>query len=361
MTRPRRRRERAEESMASIAHFLLRDPEGIQRILMMRDYASRAATLPARERAGLDIAVIESFLPPMPGSAPPRRHPAPAEEVQDVDVFILTVQPIELQATLAALGIDGGPDAIRRDRPYYHEKLACTAAGLAVPPAELTVAVTAIGEAYGLHAQHAVDEIATFYRANVWILAGMAAGLPGHTRKGDVHLPKTVWWYEPGRLTADRFEPRPEVANRGPMNLQLMRFDPTGAKLHDRLASAIAELPGRHRPADLPADFEPRVSVLSDAVASGDKLLRDGEHLLNLHESNQRIVLGDQESYGFAFACRDVDWIIARGVADFGDAEKDSSYQYLATLLAVHTVLEFLESVYIPPVFAIPGQGDDEP
>ncbi|GAB3160484.1 hypothetical protein GCM10027258_75800 [Amycolatopsis stemonae] len=347
--------------MASIAHFLLRETEGIRRILMMRDYASRAATLPHRERAGFDITVIDSFLPPGPDSSPPRRHPAPAEDIRDVDVLILTVQPIELQATLAALGIETGPDAVRRDRPYYHTRVPFTAAGLAVPPAELDVAVTVIGQAYGLHAQHAVDEIATFYRANVWILAGMAAGLADHTRKADVYLPQTVWWYEPGRLTPDRFEPRPEVASRGPMNLQLTRFDPTGAKLHDRLRAAIAQLPDRHRPDDLPPDFAPRVSVLSDAVASGDKLLRDGQHLASLHESNQRIVLGDQESYGFAFACRDMDWIIARGIADFGDWEKDSTYQYLATLLAVHTVLEFLESIYIPPGFAIPGQGAGQP
>ncbi len=347
--------------MASIAHFLHRQPEGIQRILMMRDYASRASTIPPRERAAFDVTVVDSFLPPGPDSSPPRRHPAPVEDVRDVDILVLTVQPIELRATLAALGIEDRPHVVRRNRPYYHAEVPFTAAGLAVPPADLTVAVTLIGQAYGLHAQHAVDEISTFYRANVWVLAGMAAGLAGHTRKADVYLPQTVWWYEPGRLTADRFEPRPEVASRGPMNLQLARFDPTGAKLHDRLAAAITELPDRHRPADLAADFTPQVSVLSDAVASGDKLLRDGRQLAALHESNQRIVLGDQESYGFAFACRDMDWIIARGIADFGDAEKDSSYQYLATLLAVHTVLEFLESIYIPPGFAIPGQAVDRP
>lgn len=342
--------------MASIAHFLLRETDVHRRILMVRDYANRASTLPAGERAGFDVTVIESFLPPMPDTMPPRRHPAPAEDMREVDILVLTVQPIELKAALAALKIDRGPDVVHRGRPYFHTRVPFTAAGFADPPADLTVAVTAIGEAYGLYAQHAVDEIATFYRASVWVLAGMAAGLAEHTRKADVYLPQTVWWYEPGRQTPDRFEPRPEVASRGPMNLQLVRFDPSGVALRDRLAAAIAELPDRHRPPDLPADFAPRVSVLSDAVASGDKLLRDGEQLVKLHESNQRIVLGDQESYGFAFACRDMDWIIARGIADFGDQEKDSSYQYLATLLAVHTVLEFLERDYIPPGFAIPGE-----
>lgn len=346
--------------MASIAHFLNREDDVFRRTLMVRDYANRAKPLPERNRAEFDIAVVESFLPPMTGSPARRSRPAPAERVRDVDVMILTVQPIEFKAARAALKPDGPPDVLPNGRSFYRAGIPLTAAGLADPPGRLSVAVTTIGEAYSLHAQQAVDEISIFYRASVWILVGMAAGLAGETRRADVYLPRTVWWYEPGRLLPDRFEPRPAVASRGQMNLQLTRFDPAGSRLRERLATAIAELPDEHRPRDLPADFRPRVSVLSDAVASGDKLLRDGERLAKLHETNQHILLGDQESYGFAFACRDMDWIIARGIADFGDKEKDSSYQYLATLLAMHTVLEFLESDYIPPSFVIPSRASEE-
>jgi nucleoside phosphorylase len=195
----------------------------------------------------------------------------------------------------------------------------------------------------------AVGEISEAYRAQLWVLVGMAAGLKGKIRKGDVSFPKTVWFYEPGRQNLDTFEPRPQTAGRGRIERQLVRFDPSSPKLTRRLRDALAGLPARHRPADLPADFVPDVSVMTDAVAAGELLLRDPNVLASLHAMNQRIVLGDQESYGFALACRDVYWLVARGICDYGDSEKTDDWQYLATLMAVHSVLEFLEQDYIPP------------
>jgi nucleoside phosphorylase len=118
--------------------------------------------------------------------------------------------------------------------------------------------------------------------------------------------------------------------------------------LTERLQQAVKEVPDAYRPNDLASDFQPRVTVLKDAVATGERLLRDPSTLASLHQVNERIILGDQESYGFALACRDVKWMIARGVADYGDERKDDSWQYLATVLAVHSVLEFLEQDYIP-------------
>lgn len=343
---PLRHRERAEESVASILHYLYKEQDTNKRMLMMRDYASRSSALSSDARVRFNERAVESFLPGgglMDGRVD---EPAPLASIKTVDVLILTVQPVELKAAKAALGVSK-PSSFYKERAFYWASIPSLAAGVRTERAELSVALTAVGESLNLHTMQAVSEISEAYRAHVWVLLGMAAGLEGHIRKGDVAFPETVWWYEPGRNLVDMFEPRPEIATRGSLNRQLFRFDPVGARLTERLGRAIAELPDKYRPADLDPDFQPNVSVLKDAVASGEKLLRDGK-LKALHQVNERIILGDQESYGFAVACRNVDWMIARGVADFGDMRKTDNWQYLATLLAAHSVLAFLEEEYVP-------------
>jgi nucleoside phosphorylase len=346
---PRRHRERAEESVAAITHYLATERDPLRRMLLMRDYAHRSQELDEAVRRQSHARAVNSFLPARPTVAPRGGFPAQAHDVQEVDVLLLAIQPIELQAARDALGSVDPPNALQKDRAFYHCSIPSAAAGLHTDGQRLSIALTAVGEPLNLHTLHAVDEISAFYRADVWVLVGMAAGLPNYVKRGDVVLPRTVWWYEPGRVQPDMFEPRPQVATRGSLNRQLVRFDVTRPQLIERFHNAIRTMPERHRPDDLPADFVPNVSVLADAVATGDKLLRDATTLARLHAVNQHIVLGDQESYGFASACRDVNWMIARGIADFGDAKKDKTWQYLATLLAVHTVLEFLERDYISP------------
>jgi nucleoside phosphorylase len=342
-------RERVEESVAAICHFLLKEDDPDKRALLMRDYVWRSRQLAPEARTPLHERVLNSCLPRTYQDRPGDFVRAPTRDVANVDVMMVAVQPVELVAALAALGIPKKPSRRYRERDFFHTEIPSHAAGLASNPRTLSVALTAVGESQNLHTMSAVGEISEAYRPQLWVLVGMAAGLVGEVAKGDVCFPETVWFYEPGRQLLDTFEPRPELAYRGLVNRQLVRFDPLAPGLTERLDHALAELPARHRPDDLPTGFTPRVSVRKDAVATGEKLLRSPEVLAALHQVHQRIVLGDQESYGFALACRDVNWLIARGIADYGDEDKTDSWQYLATLMAAHCVLEFLEQDYIPP------------
>jgi nucleoside phosphorylase len=341
-------RERAEESVAAIAYFLSKERDPYRRDLMMRDYALRSRALADPSLTSFHQRVVDSFLPDEYSIGYPSMARAPARNLVDVDVIMLAVQRIELAAAMAALRVSEVPDRRYKERAFYHAEIPFHAAGRVKKPGKLSVALTFV-ESLNLHTMHAVGEISEAYRAQIWILVGMAAGLEGKIRKGDVCFPETVWWYEPGRERPDMFEPRPEFAFRGMLNRQLVRFDPVSESLSARLRQAVADVPDVYRPADLEPDFMPRVTVLKDAVATGERLLRDPARLASLHQSNERIIVGDQESYGFALACRDVNWMIARGVADYGDERKDDSWQYLSTVLAVHSVLEFLERDYIPP------------
>jgi nucleoside phosphorylase len=342
-------RERAGESVAAITYFLGKESDPYRRDLLMRDYALRSRGLASRPLKEFHQRVVDSFLPDQYSIGYPSLARASERDVTDVDVVMLAVQPIELTAAIAALGISRVPDRRYKERNFFHATIPFHAAGRIARPGELSVALTAVGQSLNLHTVQAVGEISEVYRAQIWILVGMAAGLEGKIRKGDVCLPETVWWYEPGRERPDMFEPRPEFAFRGMLNRQLVRFDPVSESLSERLRRAVADVPDVYRPDDLEPDFMPKVTVLKDAVATGEKLLRDPNRLASLHQSNERIILGDQESYGFALACRDVNWMIARGVADYGDERKDDGWQYLATILAAHCVLEFLEQDYIPP------------
>lgn len=345
---PERTIERAEEAVAAIAQFIANESDSRKRSLLMRDFAHKSLSLNSEDKIRFNDWVIRSFMSPNGQGDSPTILAAPSVNARPIDVMMLAVQPIELRALRHMFGVENERrSSEHKDRSFWECEIPRRNVG-AGELKKLNVALTSVGMPNNLQAMGAVHEIAEAYVPRVWVLVGMSAGIKGLVRLGDVVLPQIVWYYEPGRRLEDLFEPRPESIARSRLNHQLAAFDPASERLQDRLRRTLSELPRGHK-VRASRRSTLSVSVLRDAIASGEKLLRDeGKTLVELHGMDQRIRYADQESYGFALACSGVEWLIARGVSDFADGNKDDKWQFAATCLAVCTVLDFLENDYEP-------------
>lgn len=334
--------ERPVEAVATLLSLYGQDLTSEQRILLLREYAVRIRGVETRQRNLYN----EELMALIAQRGLRSTVVAPSAEYRPVDVAILTVQPIELRAVLHYFG---NPEVARvvDGRKYYEVRLTSRASAVKTRPLRVVIAATM--NPYNVRNAVAVAEVARAYSPRLWVLVGMAAGLQLRVNRGDVVLPAAAWYYEPGRLMPSSFEPRPELAVRGEIGKQLFDYDTGSTSFVDAVHAALHSLPERYRPKDLRADFFPEVSLRSDAVASGEKLLRDGGLLESLHHQNERVVIGDQESYGFAVSCGEVEWLVARGVADYGDEEKNDDWQFLATLMATCATIHFLENHYTAP------------
>jgi nucleoside phosphorylase len=265
------------------------------------------------------------------------------------DVAVLTVIQPELFAALDALGI---PITARETDPhgtiYYRGALRSYLAGCAYQ-----IVVTCIGSAGNPSATAAARDVIARYEPRVVLLIGIAAGLRGKVRIGDVVLSERVVAYEPGAAVvgedgSPRVTARPEV-DRLPhaMNQQVVSYR------HDeeRLRSLFTKLGGRFPEAPPGREDEFREHVASAltvrpaTIASGEKLLRDpGKLRLIREEQHSKVDVGEMEAAGLVEACRrgNVPWLIVRGISDFGDELKDDRFHDFASRAAAAVTADFL-------------------
>jgi tetratricopeptide (TPR) repeat protein len=109
-----------------------------------------------------------------------------------------------------------------------------------------------------------------------------------------------------------------------------------GVKLLDRFRSVTNwtfELPDGRRSSR-------RLGLL----LSGDKLIANAEFRDTLLDGFSRAMGGDMESYGVAQACRalGVEWIVAKGICDWGDESKEKTWQSTAAKASVSFCLAAL-------------------
>lgn len=156
-------------------------------------------------------------------------------------------------------------------------------------------------------------------------LVGIAAGVRNETRLGDVVIADKVIYYEPAKMKSDGTEaPRYEEIPQ-----------PKDGKEVRKLAREVDDLNWRDKfhvfqgrlaekgnsPAEL---ISPKCHVAP--IVCGEKVIENGK-LESLRKNyNERIRAGDMEGYGLAEAARDkkIEWLIIRGISDFGDEDSRS-------------------------------------
>jgi nucleoside phosphorylase len=266
-----------------------------------------------------------------------------------VDVGIVTVIPEELEWTRKALDISvDSRRKVRSGRVYYFGEIAAPFAH-----GSYRVALVCVGEGGTAECASTTTALILQCRPRIVILVGIAAGMRKSTKIGSVVISERIWGYEKEVLATGRKKrlkrvPRPNVQSL-PFGIQqdiTHYFSTTG--LCNRISARFQEIGGVY---PKPAKGEKaRVVNFPDVqwatIASGNKLLRHPGLLYRLQSAGHgRIKIGEMEADGLATACHQesVDWLVVRGISDFGDKSKGDNYHDLAAQMAAVTTRDFVE------------------
>jgi nucleoside phosphorylase len=270
------------------------------------------------------------------------------------EALVLTALPVELEAAKQALGITSEPRKTTTGTNVWNVDVTSRPSARS-----LRVAVACLGAAGNVSAATMATELTSSLHPRLVVMVGIAAGMRGKCLIGDVVLSERVTAYESAAivahggvcgwlrrslgLRATRLEPRPEMyrlahAIEQDVTAYLAPMD----ALTSRLAVSLSAL-GVSAPTgdDIASKVQPRLAT----IASGEKLLRDPSVLAGLRgELHGRIELGEMEAAGIAEACRRLrtDFLIVRGVSDFGDKKKADNAHRLASAGAAVVCADFL-------------------
>src|SRR4051812_33842084 len=120
------------------------------------------------------------------------------------DVGIVTALEVERDAVLRALGGADEPDTVERDSFAYHLARLPTR-----DPAIGYSVVVVLSEEGNLNAALATRQLITHWRPRWVIMVGIAGGVAGKVRLGDVVVAKFVQYYEGAKVYPDRVQARP--------------------------------------------------------------------------------------------------------------------------------------------------------
>ncbi len=269
------------------------------------------------------------------------------------DVLVLTALSVELEATRRALAIEANPRKTTSGTNVWGVDVRSLRSARS-----LRAAVACLGAAGNVAAAATTAELTALFRPRLVLMVGIAAGIRGRCKIGDVVFSERVVAYEPATILAGsrvwgwlgrklgvdvaRRQPRTEMYRLAHTIEQdlvsyLAPIDDVAARLSSILSAMGVAAPAGHAMA-----VRPHLAT----IASGEKLLRDPGVLAGLRgEIHGRIEIGEMEAVGIAEACRRVgaDFLVVRGISDFGDSKKTDDGHRLASAGAAATCADFLQ------------------
>ena len=277
----------------------------------------------------------------------PPTHEASVRE--RVDIGILTVIPPELDAARSALGSLKRVKEEPGGTVYWHGVVRST-----LRECDYTVVLAGIGAAGTSSTASLASQMIERYRPSVVLLVGIAAGMRGKVRIGEVVLSERVVAYEMEALVADKdgvrtVEPRPEMSRVSHGILQdMINYQPDAKRLTLLFKRIEGTFPRAPRGKKKAWQGHVASSVTCKAqvtIASGDKLLRDPGKLRELRrDKHGKIEAGEMEAAGLVEACRvaNIPWLVVRGISDFGDDFKNDEFHTLASKTAATVMADFV-------------------
>lgn len=355
MSRPAGFEEDPTQACISIVHYLLGEKDPWKRDLLFTDFANRMNGLQPDAADRLRELAMTSCLPgDQEAGALGAVAGSSGRRPENVDVVVTTVTPLEWRAAQAVFEVDEGALESFGGRRYYELRLPSHRA-----KRDLKVILTSILRPLNVRATKAMFQIRQQFEAEMYFLVGIAAGRKGAVNLGDVVIPESVLYYEPGRKLPGGKLPRHghmEVPEDVQANVRY--WDPASTEYHARFFDLVAGLAARDRPKDLSPKKQPKVVSTNAMIASGEQLIQDGLLSRLYKRFDERLLAGDQEAFGFAEALSDTRWAIFRGISDFGEPEKPEEWQYVAVCAAGLALRDYLETEYSPPGDgAVDGEG----
>lgn len=256
-----------------------------------------------------------------------------ATSLGPVDFLIITALPEERDALLGLL-VGFGLSKIGDTLVYY----SCS---LPTSRGSYSIAVTQLPRMGNVEASiHATQAIAELKPTCV-LMVGIAGGIRGRVRLGDVLVSTQVFYYELARQTPHGTECRPLSLIADHLLLHNAQ--------NSNDASWVGLITARPR---MQKDVEsPRVHFGPFAV--GDKIVADRRFISELLKLCPKLIGIEMESYGIASAAACAPdrprFLAIRGVSDYADEHKDDSCRQLASAAAAAFTISFLRAGPIPP------------
>jgi nucleoside phosphorylase len=267
---------------------------------------------------------------------------------ESVDIGILTVIDPELDAATNALALSERDKVELDDTIYLRGTVRSVLRGC-----DYTVVLAGIGTAGNPSAAALAAQMIERYHPRVMLLMGIAAGVRGKVRIGEVVLSERVVAYEQaawvaGKDGASQVQPRPDITRASHGLLQdALHYQPDPR----RLTEIFERIKGTFPQAAEGQEDVWRQHVASSieckkqvTIASGEKLLRDPGKLLEIRGLHSKVEAVEMEAAGVVEACvqANTPWFVIRGVSDFGDELKNDAFHGFASCSAAAVLADFI-------------------
>lgn len=268
------------------------------------------------------------------------------DAIASVDILVVTALPVELNAARDAIEIaqDSPQMRTRSGSNIWRRALSSTSSGQ-----DLVVGLCCLGGAGNLGASAVVSELAGTLSPRLVIMVGIAAGIRGKRRLGEVVVNEEIVSYEPSALVqigdahTVQARPRtwrtPHAVHQDVVNY-LSQKGALGERIKEVLCTRGVTFPKSRGTND--AVCGPTVGFAT--IGSGEKLFRDSIAWDELRAMHGKIDVAEMEAAGVAQACEQhgVPFLVFRGISDFGDGNKNDRYHWIASVAAAEVAIDFL-------------------
>lgn len=341
--------ERAEESVRVLIELIAKkELDERLRFLMVQDFITKSDSLPPATYYFYLSKVMQSYAPNEIHDIIKDKYENMPSPRKVADVGIVTVIPEELAAVKNSLNIDE-----KRDEDYYSNGLRFWETNLvqAEDGHELRVVITMVGEARSLPCAIACGRFFRIYDVGTCLLIGIAAGLKGKTRLGDVVVSEMVLDYEGQRMdpTGPKKRPFPYVPELR-IRRDFQYFIKANREWQNKFSACFKKLKKQKAlVVNLTKVWKPKCDT--GVILAGEKLLDDGSLPEMREEYHDKVRAAEMEGSGFARACEEdgIQWLVFRGISDFGEDTSSrvrQRWKLTSALSAATAAVSFLKYAF---------------
>lgn len=260
------------------------------------------------------------------------------------DILILTVDTeLELPALLSVFDLTYNEQQyLPKESLWYWKKNIQTK-----HRGSLTICITPFIKQGNPEAGSITARFIDLFQPSLTVLIGTAAGVRKRVNLCDVVIGIKIHYYESSRREIEGEKPKPKekpIDEDILKNISMFKGNITSSKLDWQVfyRNYLKSLDEKTLPLSISTVMP---EVKTGNIASGEKVIVD-DFLQKLSDgTDNKIIAGETEGYGFAVASinKKIPWVVLRGISDYGEpASKDGSEKDKYHLPAVASAASFM-------------------